>query len=105
MRQHQRDRLLHLSRCSAVAEAVEGKRREKEGRDVSTPGPICTLMVGRLDGWMRVVARKEGLSIDPGQLNWAGDMPLAVHSVLKAVPAWGVRPAGAGSRRPSINCQ
>ena len=29
-------------------------------------------MVGRLDDWMKVVAEKEGLSVDPGCAEWAG---------------------------------
>jgi len=63
-----------LPQCVAVAEAVERglKRREKEGLPIDTMGPVCTIMVGRLDDWMKVVAEKEGLSLDPGHLEWAG---------------------------------
>ncbi len=35
-------------------------------------GPVCTLMVGRLDDWLKVVADKEGVLTDPGHLEWAG---------------------------------
>ena len=58
----------------AVAEAVERglKRREAEGLDISTMGPVCTIMVGRLDDWLKVVHDKQKLSIDPGYLEWAG---------------------------------
>jgi transaldolase len=58
----------------AVAEAVERglKRREAEGKDVSTMSPVCTMMVGRLDDYLKVVVDKEGISIDPGRLEWAG---------------------------------
>ncbi len=58
----------------AVAEAVERglKRREAEGRDISTMGPVCTIMVGRTDDWLKVVANKEGVIVDPGVLDWAG---------------------------------
>ena len=44
----------------AVAEAVERglSRREKQGKDISTMGPVCTIMVGRLDDWLKVVAGK-----------------------------------------------
>ncbi len=58
----------------AVAEAVERglKRREREGKDISTMGPVCTIMVGRLDDWLKVVAEKEGIIVDPGVLDWAG---------------------------------
>ena len=44
-----------LPQAIAVAEAVERglKRREAEGLDISTMGPVCTLMVGRLDDWLK----------------------------------------------------
>lgn len=63
-----------LPQCIAVAEAVERglKRREREGGDVSTIGPVCTIMVGRLDDWLKVVAEKENIVTDPGYLEWAG---------------------------------
>ena len=35
-------------------------------------GPVVTLMVGRLDDWIKAVAKKEGLFLDPGHLEWAG---------------------------------
>jgi len=58
----------------AVAEAVERglKRREKEGKDISRMGPVCTIMVGRTDDWLKLVAEKEGIITDPGYLEWAG---------------------------------
>ena len=31
-----------------------------------------TIMVGRLDDWLKVVVEKERLTIDPGYLEWAG---------------------------------
>ena len=63
-----------LPQCVAVAEAVERglKRREQEGKDISTMGPVCTIMVGRIDDWLKVVAEKESISIDPGYFEWAG---------------------------------
>ena len=63
-----------LPQCIAVAEAVERglKRREQEGKPIATMGPVCTIMVGRLDDWLRVVTQKEGIIIDPGYLEWAG---------------------------------
>lgn len=58
----------------AVAEAVERglRRREREGRDIATMGPVCTIMVGRLDDWLKVVAEKRDIIIEPGHLEWAG---------------------------------
>ncbi|MGA7339415.1 MAG: transaldolase family protein [Terracidiphilus sp.] len=63
-----------LPQSIAVAEAVERglKRREAEGLDIATMGPVCTLMVGRLDDWLKVLLDKENLSVDPGYLEWAG---------------------------------
>jgi len=63
-----------LPQCIAVAEAVERglQRREREGKDISTMGPVCTIMVGRLDDWLKVVMEKENISTDPGYLEWAG---------------------------------
>ena len=58
----------------AVAEAVERglKRREAEGKDISHMTPVCTIMVGRLDDWLKVVASKEKILTTPGVLDWAG---------------------------------
>jgi transaldolase len=64
-----------LPQCVAVAEAVERglSRREREGKDISTMGPVCTIMVGRLDDWLKVVADKKQITTaEPGYLEWAG---------------------------------
>jgi transaldolase len=63
-----------VAQAVAVAEAVERglRRREAEGLDVSTMGPVCTIMVGRTDDWMRVSAEKEQITVDPGIMEWAG---------------------------------
>src|SRR6202045_1068049 len=63
-----------LPQCVAVAEAVERglKRREREGKEIKTMGPVCTIMVGRLDDWLKVLLEKENITIDPGYLEWAG---------------------------------
>src|SRR3954453_6764392 len=58
----------------ALAEAIERglSRREAEGHDVSSMGPVCTIMVGRLDDHLKAVARREVVTVDPGVLEWAG---------------------------------
>ena len=63
-----------LPQCIAVAEAVERglQRREKEGKEIASMGPVCTIMVGRLDDWLKVVVERENITIDPGYLEWAG---------------------------------
>jgi transaldolase len=63
-----------LPQCIAVAEAVERglQRRERESKEIISMGPVCTIMVGRLDDWLKVVVEKERITIDPGYLEWAG---------------------------------
>lgn len=63
-----------LPQCIAVAEAVERglARREREGKEISSMGPVCTIMVGRLDDWLKVVMENRNVAIDPGYLEWAG---------------------------------
>lgn len=58
----------------AVAEAVERglHRREAEGKSVSDMRPVCTIMVGRLDDWMHVIAKRDNILVTPGTLDWAG---------------------------------
>lgn len=58
----------------AVAEAIERglERREREGLDVDQMGPVCTIMVGRLDDWLKAVAARDGAEVDPEFLEWAG---------------------------------
>jgi transaldolase len=63
-----------LPQAVAAAEAVERglKRREAEGLEISTMGPVCTIMVGRLDDWLKILMEKQKLAVDPGYLEWAG---------------------------------
>ena len=63
-----------LPQCIAVAEAIERglKRREKAGLEIESMGPVCTIMVGRLDDWLKVVMEKRNIVTDPGYLEWAG---------------------------------
>jgi len=63
-----------VAQTIAVAEAIERglKRREAEGLDISQMGPVCTIMVGRVDDWVKVSAEKMGTMIDPGVMEWAG---------------------------------
>ena len=63
-----------LPQAIAVAGAVERGLRRRDGQreDSSTMGPVCTIMVGRLDDWLKVVAEKRDITIEPGYLEWAG---------------------------------
>jgi transaldolase len=58
----------------AVAEAVERglNRRAAEGKDVSTMRPVCTIMIGRTDDWVKMAVKKGQIDIDPTYLDWAG---------------------------------
>ena len=35
-------------------------------------GPVCTIMVGRLDDWLKVVMERDAIVTNPGHLEWAG---------------------------------
>lgn len=58
----------------AAGEAIERglKRRESEGKDISTMSPVVTMMVGRTDDWMKVLVKRDGIDVDPEYLEWAG---------------------------------
>ena len=58
----------------AVAEAVERglARREKDGLVNSDMHPICTIMVGRIEDWLKEVANAEGIIVDPAALDVSG---------------------------------
>jgi len=58
----------------AVGAAVERglKRREDEGKDTSTMYPVCTIMVGRIDDWLKEVVKRDGIVIDTALLDWSG---------------------------------
>jgi transaldolase len=58
----------------AIAEQMERglKRREAEGKDNATMTPVVTMMVGRNDDWMKVVAKRDNIDINPEYLEWCG---------------------------------
>ena len=58
----------------AVAEAVERglNRRTADGRPIDEMSPVCTIMIGRTDDWMKVTVKNEEIDIDPSYLGWAG---------------------------------
>ncbi len=84
----------------AVGEAVERglKRREAEVLDVSHMAPVCTMMIGRLDDWMKVVVKLDGIDIDPSYLDWAGIAAFKkAYSIYKA-RGYRTRPLAAAYR-------
>ena len=63
-----------VSQAIAVADAVERglDTYAAAGGDVSRMSPVCTLMIGRLDDWMRVLVERDSIAIHPDALDWAG---------------------------------
>jgi transaldolase len=63
-----------VPQCIAAAEAIERglNRFEAAGGDASHMTPVCSLMVGRLDDWMKVLVEKDSIALDPDAANWAG---------------------------------
>jgi len=61
-----------LPQCLAVAEAVERGLARRERENIASMRPVCTIMVGRLDDWLKGVMEKEKITTDPGFLEWAG---------------------------------
>ena len=58
----------------AVGAAMERglDRLAAAGGDPSRLAPVVTIMVGRLDDWMKAIVGRDGLAIDPRPLDWAG---------------------------------
>ena len=58
----------------AVAEAVERglRRREAEGLPIDMMAPVCTLMVGRADDWLKAWVARTGVIVDPDCLEYVG---------------------------------
>ena len=58
----------------AAGEAVERglRRSEAEGLPVDDMGPVITVMMGRLEDWLRVQTERDGIVADPSSLPWSG---------------------------------
>ena len=75
-----------VAQAVASGEAIERglKRREAEGLDISTMGPVVTIMVGRLDDWLKVAYAKEGGVFDPSYLESVSYTHLDVYKRQRA---------------------
>jgi len=62
------------AQCIAAAEAIERglRRRDEAGLDTTRMGPVVTLMMGRIEDWLRVLVERDGLSVRPDALPWSG---------------------------------
>jgi transaldolase len=64
-----------VGQAIAAAEAVE---RGLDRRAHTSPGgtaamaPVCAIMVGRLDDWLKAIVERDDLAVDPNALDWAG---------------------------------
>jgi transaldolase len=63
-----------VSQALAVGEAVQRAlaRREAAGFDTSWMAPVCTIMVGRTDDWIKASNTRDGITVDPAAPDWAG---------------------------------
>ncbi|MEO5986583.1 MAG: transaldolase family protein [Candidatus Limnocylindria bacterium] len=63
-----------VAQAIAAAEAVQRgiDRRDAEGLPTDDMGPVITIMMGRTEDWLRRVAEREGLVLDPAALAWSG---------------------------------
>jgi len=58
----------------AAAESVERglKRFAAGGGDADPMTPVITLMIGRMDDWVKVLVARDGLELNPEAAEWAG---------------------------------
>lgn len=63
-----------VAQAVQVAEAVERglERRRREGLPTEQMTPVCTIMIGRIDDWLKKVVKRDNVVIDPECLEWAG---------------------------------
>jgi transaldolase len=63
-----------VAQALAAGEAIEKglKRREAEGLDIESMGPVVTVMMGRVEDWLRVQTERDGIVADPAALPWSG---------------------------------
>jgi transaldolase len=63
-----------VAQALAAGEAIERglRRREAEGIDVASMGPVVTVMMGRIEDWLRVQTERDGIVADPTALPWSG---------------------------------
>ncbi|MGE4277794.1 MAG: transaldolase family protein [Lawsonibacter sp.] len=63
-----------VAQAVAVAEAVERglARRRAEGLPCEEMAPVCTIMIGRTDDWMKDWVKASGAVVSPEILEWAG---------------------------------
>ena len=53
--------------------------------------PVCTLMIGRLDDWMKAVCERDDIVVDPGRAELGGHRRF--QEGVRIFPERGYRPA------------
>lgn len=63
-----------VAQAVAAAEAVERglERRDREGLPTADMGPVITIMVGRVEDWLRVLVERDGIVVHPAALAYSG---------------------------------
>lgn len=63
-----------VAQAVAAAEAIErGMRRcEAAGASIAAMGPVVTIMMGRIEDWLRLQTERDGIIVDPTALPWSG---------------------------------
>jgi transaldolase len=84
----------------AVGDAVERglTRREAAGLDVTRMSPVCTVMIGRLDDWVKAVCERDDIVVDPAAPNWAGLAAFKRAAALYRERGYRTRPLAAAYR-------
>jgi transaldolase len=92
--------------CFSVAQALEAgeaiqrglRRREAEGLDVASMGPVVTVMMGRIEDWLRVQTERDGIVADPAALPWSGVAVMKRTYAIFRERGLRARPLGAAIR-------
>ena len=63
-----------VAQAVAAAEAVERglERSEAEGLPTDDMGPVITIMVGRVEDWLKVLVDRDGIVVHPAALAYSG---------------------------------
>lgn len=63
-----------VAQAVAAAEAVERglERREAEGLPTNDMGPVITIMVGRVEDWLKLLVDRDGIVVHPAALAYSG---------------------------------
>ncbi|GHV11158.1 hypothetical protein FACS1894219_01860 [Clostridia bacterium] len=63
-----------VAQAVAAAEAIEHGliRREKEGHDISHTQPMVTIMIGRVEDWLRIIKDEQKLNLSEEAIRYSG---------------------------------